>query len=147
MLRFLCCAPESEPLDACTLLNNEEARVVFLKNVSADVAYRSQLSQLPSLQTDGTERKVMETLKALVKENAYSMQRLDTLCVGLNIWLYSVPTPKGSISINPDTHFQYHRVLRVYLGTETDWRTYRQYQLTDNKVSFTLEDTAFEEAE
>jgi hypothetical protein len=52
------------------------------------------------------------------------------------------------VSINPDTHFQSHRVLRVYLGVEADWRAYKQQAAKENPdVSFSLEDTAFEEVE
>lgn len=143
--QFCCCVLGTD--DDCEV-GSEEARLQFLATTADDIKYRSGIHQLPSLFHDGTERKVMETLKALVRENHYGMAQLAVACSGRNIWLYTVPTPKGCVSINPDTHFRYHRVLRIYLGTEADWRTYKAQTLASvENVSFSLEDTAFEETE
>jgi hypothetical protein len=151
MINFVCCWILGQDKDNDgnnKQNNNEESRLSFLRHTAEDIKYRSHLRQLPSLQHDGTERKVMETLKALVKENHYTVAAVGTACVGTNVWLYTIPTPKGSVSINPDTHFQCHRVLRIYLGTEADWKTFRQQLTSDDMgVSFSLEDTAFEEKE
>lgn len=140
--RFCCILGEEEAEEK--VCNNEETRIAYLKSVSEDVSYRSRMDQLSSLEKDGTHSKVMQTLKALVKDNHYTMGRLETLCVGLNVWLYAEPTPTGCVSLNPDTHFQAHRVLRVFLGTEADWKAFKNKFPT---AYWSLEDTAFEEKE
>jgi hypothetical protein len=125
--------------------DNEAALLRILRDVSADVPFRSERGQLASFETDGSRVRVYETLKLLVKKHHYTVQRLDLILSGLNIWLYSIPTPPGHISTNPSTKFQYHRVLRVYLGTTSDWNGFKTQ--SDKDVYFHLEDTGFEEKE
>jgi hypothetical protein len=117
-----------------------------LKSISSEVALRSQLGQLESLSKDKTHERVYNILKHLVKERRYMVPQLETLCIGLNIWLYSVPVAPGYVSINPGTKFQCRRVLRVFLGTSNDWfNNFKKNASPD--VSYSLEDTAFEEKE
>ena len=125
--------------------NDEVSLLNILKDVSSDVPFRSERGQLASFELDGSKQRVYETLKLLVKKHHYTIQRLENILSGLNIWLYSVPNPPGSISRNPSTKFQHHRVLRVFLGTEEDWKQFKTG--TNREVSFFLEDTGFEEKE
>lgn len=140
-LLFCFCGEETHQKsedDEVSLLN-------ILKNVSSDVPFRSERGQLASFDSDGSKQRVYETLKLLVKKHHYTIQRLEDILSGLNIWLYSVPNPPGSISRNPSTKFQHHRVLRVFLGTKEDWNQFKSS--TNREVSFFLEDTGFEEKE
>jgi hypothetical protein len=117
-----------------------------LKNISSEVALRSDLHQLDSLSKDKTNEKTYNILKTLVKQHRFTVvSQLKTLCIGLNIWLYSVPVPPGSVSINPSTKFQCRRVLRVFLGKKSDWEEFKKNASPD--VAYDLEDTAFEEKE
>jgi len=117
-----------------------------LMEISSEIGLRSSLGQLESLSKDKTHERVYHILKTLVKERHYQIAQLETLCIGLNIWLYSVPVPPGHVSINPDTHFQCRRVLRVFLGTSNDWNNIFKKSASSD-VSFNLNDTAFQEEE
>jgi hypothetical protein len=129
--------------------NNEKDEEVsllnYLKNLSAEVQFRSNQTQLESLEKDGSLQKAYETLKLLVKKYHYTISRIELVITGLNIWLYSIPTPPGSVSINPSTKFQHHRVLRVYLGTHSDWMIFQKEASKD--VKFNIDDSGFEEKE
>lgn len=125
--------------------DNEVSLLNILKEVSSDVAFRSERGQLASFETDGSKQRVYEALKELVKKHHYAISRLELITSGLNIWLYSIPTPPKHISINPSTKFLYHRVLRVYLGTQSDWHAFKTQ--CDKDVHFHIEDTGFEELE
>lgn len=117
-----------------------------LKSISSEIALRSQLGQLESLSKDKTYERVYTILKTIVKERQYLVSQLETLCIGLNIWLYSVPVSPGYVSINPATKFQCRRVLRVFLGTSYDWSNGFKKNASPD-VSYNLDDTAFEEKE
>lgn len=133
----------------CYCFNKPEDEEVsllnYLKNLSAEVQFRSNQTQLGSLEKDGSAQKVYESLKLLVKKYHYPISRIELIITGLNIWLYSVPTPPGFVSINPSTKFQHHRALRVYLGTQSDWMTFQKEASKD--VKFNIDDSGFEEKE
>lgn len=135
---FNYCFVNKEDDEEVSLLN-------YLKNLSEEVKSRSSLGQLNSLEKDGSAQKAYQTLKILVKKYHYAISRIELIIDGLNIWLYSVPTPPGFVSINPSTKFQHHRALRVYLGTPSDWIIFQKEAIKD--VKFNIDDSGFEEKE
>lgn len=124
-------------------VNGEVAILNTLQGISREVHTRSGLGEIRSFEEDGTTKKVLDLLKQLVHTYNYSMYKLESAISTLNIRLYSVPVPPESISINPITKFQYHRILQVFLGTPFDWEVWKATSSRD--VSYNLEDTGFEE--
>jgi hypothetical protein len=127
-------------------LNDELSILKELQKISAEVRFRSGMEQTQSLSMDGTTTRVYNYLKRLVKEYDYDMQRLEHVLLGLDIWLYSIPTPPGFISMNPRTKFQHHRVMKVFLGSRSEFNIFIN-QKTEDQKSCDLNDTAFEERE
>lgn len=126
--------------------NDELSILKELQKISAEVRFRSGMEQTQSLSMDGTTTRVYNYLKRLVKEYDYDMQRLEHVLLGLDIWLYSIPTPPGFISMNPRTKFQHHRVMKVFLGSRSEFTIFIN-QKTEDQRSDDLNDTAFEERE
>lgn len=126
--------------------NDEVSILKELQKISAEVRFRSGMEQTESLSMDGTTTRVYNYLKRLVKEYDYDMQRLEHVLLGLDIWLYSIPTPPGFISMNPRTKFQHHRVMKVFLGSRSEFNIFIN-QKTEDQRSDDLNDTAFEERE
>jgi len=126
--------------------NDEVSILKELQKISSEVRFRSSLEQTNSLTMDGTTTRVYTYMKRLFKEYDYDMQRLEHVLLGLDIWLYSIPTPSGFISMNPRTKFQHHRVLKVFLGSRSEFSIFIN-QKTEDQRSDDLNDTAFEERE
>lgn len=134
----LFCRPDpSEPEDIKASLLDR------LVSISREVNVRSGCAQLGSLEKDGTVQTVENILKELAQNHNFSLYKLESTISSLNIRLYSVPVPPDFVSINPRTKFQYHRMLKVFLGTSLDWEVWKV--TASKEVQLNLDDTGFGE--